>query len=112
LEQLETANLFITALDDERCWYRYHHLFAELLHQQLNRTQSTLVPIFHRRASVWYEENELLLEAVRHALAAEDIERMVHLVERNVLTMVGRGELSIIMGWLDALPGEVVRSPP
>ncbi len=112
LEQLEAANLFVTALDDEQCWYRYHHLFAELLRQQLSRTQPTLAPTLHQRASAWYEENGLLLEAVRHALAAEDIERMVHLVEGNALTMIGRGELSIILRWLDALPDKVIRSRP
>lgn len=112
LEQLEAANLFITALDDERCWYRYHHLFAELLRQQLSRTQPTLVSTLHRRASGWYEKNGLPLEAVRHALAAEDTERMVRSVEGNALAMVGRGELSTILGWLDALPDEMVRSRP
>ncbi|MCP4544202.1 MAG: tetratricopeptide repeat protein [Chloroflexi bacterium] len=112
LDQLEAANLFVTALDDDRCWYRYHHLFAELLRQQLSRTQPKLVPILHRRASEWYEENGLLLKAMRHALAAEDIERMVHLVEENALVMMGHGDQSIILGWLDTLPGDVVRSRP
>jgi LuxR family maltose regulon positive regulatory protein len=67
LEQLEQANLFIVRLDDERHWYRYHHLFADLLRSQLSRLQPDLLPMLHRRAGEWFEQAGLLPEAVHHA---------------------------------------------
>ena len=81
LEELERRNLFVVALDDRREWYRYHHLFAEVL-QKLNRTSDS-VPEFHRRASVWYERHGSPSDAVRHALEAADVERAADLLEQN-----------------------------
>src|SRR6266849_1844738 len=68
LEALDRANLFVAALDDERQWYRYHHLFADLLRSRLHQTVPVLVPELHRRASTWYEQHDLIVEAVHHAL--------------------------------------------
>ena len=81
LEMLERANLFIVPLDEERRWYRYHHLFADLLRQRLRQTQPESVPTLHTRASEWYEQNGLIDEAIEHALRAEDFERAAHLIE-------------------------------
>ena len=74
------ARAFITALDDERVWYRYHHLFAEMLKSRLEQTQPTIVAALHQRASTWYEQQDLLAEAVQHALAAPDLERTARLM--------------------------------
>jgi LuxR family maltose regulon positive regulatory protein len=112
LERLDTANLFIVPLDNERRWYRYHHLFADLLRKQLGRTQPELVPALHRLASQWYEENGLISEAVDHLLAAEDIEGAARVVEGNALAMMDHGKLVTLAGWLDDLPELAVRSRP
>jgi LuxR family transcriptional regulator, maltose regulon positive regulatory protein len=80
LERLEHANLFVVSLDDERRWYRYHHLFAEMLKSRLEQTQPTVVAALHQRASTWYEQQDLLAEAVQHALAAPDLERAARLM--------------------------------
>jgi LuxR family maltose regulon positive regulatory protein len=112
LEYLEDANLFVVPLDDERRWYRYHHLFADLLRSQLRRSQPDLIPTLHRRASAWYEQDGLIGAAVQHALAAGDVERAARLIEGNALAMMDHGELTTVVGWLDALPEAVVRSRP
>ena len=82
LEGLEKSNLFVVALDDTREWYRYHHLFADVLQLHAIRADSDRVRTLHRRASAWYEQNGSLADAVRHALAAEDLERAADLLER------------------------------
>ena len=112
LTRLERANLFLVPLDDERRWYRYHHLFADLLRSRLERSQPGQVAVLHRRASAWYEERGLLVEAVTHALAAHDVERVARLAEENVLGMMEHGNLGVLVEWLNALPGELVRSRP
>ncbi len=112
LEWLEDAALFIVPLDDRRQWYRYHRLFTDLLRNWLGRTRPDAAPVLHRRASRWYEANGLNDEAVRHALAAGDVERAAHLVEENCLALIDRGELATALGWLDALPNEIVRERP
>jgi LuxR family transcriptional regulator, maltose regulon positive regulatory protein len=110
LEQLEQANLFLTPLDEERLWYRYHQLFAEALRHRLQRRQPDMVPELHRRASAWYEQHGLLRDAVHHALAAADFEQAARLIEHAIETMAKRGELATLRAWLEALPGELVRS--
>jgi LuxR family maltose regulon positive regulatory protein len=112
LEELQRANLFVVSLDDERRWFRYHHLFASLLRRRLEQTQPAVVPELHRRASMWYERNGLLVEAVKHALQAGDLERVERLVAHRVLTMIYHGELATLAGWLEALPSRFVRSRP
>ena len=112
LKQLDAANLFIVPLDDERRWYRYHRLFADLLRKRLRRTQPDLLPTLHRQASEWYEQNGLIAEAVSHALAAGDVDRVARLVEGRALDMIFLGELTTLVGLLDALPDEVVSSRP
>ena len=121
LEYLERANLFIVPLDSERRWYRYHHLFADLLRQRLQRS-STLstgkekgsVDELHRRASEWYEHNGSAADAIRHALAAKDFERAAVLVELAVPEMRrNRQEATVTeLGWLKALPDELVHFRP
>ncbi|MFL7794468.1 MAG: LuxR C-terminal-related transcriptional regulator [Anaerolineae bacterium] len=112
LEHLERSNLFVIPLDDERRWYRYHHLFADLLRQSLQREQSDLVPTLHRRASEWYQAKELYPDAVSHSLAAGDEERAAELIGREGWDMLVRGEMRELLGWLDSLPQELVNSRP
>jgi len=112
LEALERANLFLIPLDDERRWYRYHHLFAEALRSHLQRTQPLLVPELHRRASAWYEQHDMVAEAVQHALAAPDVEGAARLIEQHALTVAGRGQTQTVLGWLNALPDALVRVRP
>jgi LuxR family maltose regulon positive regulatory protein len=113
LAHLEQANLFLVPLDDERRWYRYHHLFADLLHIRLEQ-QSTPQEIasLHRRAARWYEHNDLIAEAVGHALSAGDVDQVAHLAELNALATLYQGQVATVVGWLDALPGDVVCSRP
>ena len=112
LEDLERANLFLVPLDDERRWYRYHHLISGFLRERLRRSHSERMPDLHRRACGWYERNELLGEAVEHALAAGDAEWAANLVERIARTTLRRGELNTLRRWLEALPEDLVCGRP
>jgi LuxR family maltose regulon positive regulatory protein len=112
LAHVERANLFLAPLDQDRRWYRYHHLFADLLRSRLEQTQRDLVPVLYGRASEWYEETGLVTEAVRYAMAAGDIDRVERLVAVNALTTMYQGDLTTVASWLDALPEEVVHSRP
>jgi LuxR family maltose regulon positive regulatory protein len=112
LEYLEGNNLFVVPLDDERRWYRYHHLFADLLRQRLRRERRDLVPELHRRASEWYERNGLIPEAVSHALTSGNVARAADLIEWTAWTTLIRGEIRTLRGWLDRLPDELARSRP
>jgi LuxR family maltose regulon positive regulatory protein len=112
LEALDKANLFVVALDDERSWYRYHHLFAYVLRRHLQQREPTLVPALHRRASAWYEQHELPAEAVQHALAVPDFERAARLIEPIALSVAYQGQIDTMLGWLKALPEALVRARP
>jgi LuxR family maltose regulon positive regulatory protein len=119
LEYLEQANLFLVPLDDERRWYRYHHLFAELLRQQLRQSfdsssgnEGIDAAELHVRASVWYEENGFELEAFHHAAAADDIERARWLIEGTGVPLYFRGAAHPIRNWLASLPAEVLDARP
>ena len=112
LEYLDQANLFIVSLDNKRAWYRYHHLFAELLQNRLQRTQPDLIPLLHRRASDWYESNSWMAEAVNHALSAGDYDHATGLIAQNTRSMLKRGEATTLWGWLNKLPQETVRVNP
>lgn len=112
LEQLDQANLFITPLDDAGVWYRYHHLFAEVLQARLERTWPDRVPDLHRRARSWHESQGMLAEAVRHALAGGDYEQAARLVEAVAGEMLRRGSSVSLIRWLDAMPEELIRARP
>ena len=112
LERLERENLLVVPLDDERVWYRYHHLFAEFLRGRLERERPERLAPLHLKASGWYEENGLVAEAVRHALSAGDHERAARLIERGTAQTWYRGEVVTLLGWLRALPVEAMRSRP
>ncbi len=112
LEGLEHANLFIVPLDDERTWYRYHRLFADLLQKRLGETHPELVPSLHSRASAWHEQNGLTAEAIDHALAAKDFDRAAQLMERIAEATLMRSESLTLLKWINALPDAHVRARP
>jgi LuxR family transcriptional regulator, maltose regulon positive regulatory protein len=119
LEYLERANLFIIPLDNERRWYRYHHLFADLLRQRLQQSISSSkadaeshVNELHIRASQWYEDNDLEIEAFHHAAAAHDVERAERLIEGKGIPLHFRGAVTAILDWLASLPTTVLDARP
>ena len=112
LEALDRANLFLVPLDDTRQWYRYHHLFADMLRAHLEDERPGEVPGLHRRASQWYGKNEQPSPAVRHALAAGDTERAADMVELAIPALQRTRQEATIRGWLDAIPDEIVRRRP
>ena len=112
LETLERGNFFVVPLDDKRHWYRYHHLFAEVLYAHLMAEQPDLVATLHRRASEWYEQNGSAADAIRHALAAEDFERAADLIEGAVPAMRRSRQEATLLGWLKALPDELFHVRP
>jgi LuxR family maltose regulon positive regulatory protein len=112
LEALDRGNLFLVALDDRRRWYRYHHLFGDMLQARLLDEQPDQVPDLHRRASEWYEQNGERSEAIRHALAGEDFERAATLVELAIPAL-RQGRLDdTLRSWFEALPDELVKVRP
>jgi len=119
LQDLERANLFLIPLDNERRWYRYHHLFADLLRLRLHQSIVTssadgelLVHELHRRASVWYEEQDLSIEAFHHAVVVNDVECATRLVEGNAIPLHLRGAVYPVLNWLETLPREVLDASP
>lgn len=112
LETLERGNFFLVPLDDKRHWFRYHHLFADVLSAHLAEEQPDQVAILHRRASAWYEQNDLPTDAIHHALAAKDFERAADLVERAVPAMRRNRQDATLLGWLKALPRDLFKRRP
>src|SRR6266516_5464872 len=112
LEALERGNFFVVPLDDKRHWYRYHHLFADVLSAHLLAEQPDQLSTLHRRASEWYEQHGSAADAIRHALAAEDFERAADLVEWAVPAMRRSRQEATVLGWLRALPDELLQVRP
>lgn len=113
LERLDRMNVFILPMDDERRWYRYHHIFSDVLSARLKLVSPALLPKLHQRASAWYEKHGRIHDAIKHALDAGDFSRAASLVENtDPADMVLRGRAVIILNWLDALPEDVVRVRP
>ena len=119
LESIEQANLFIIPLDNERRWYRYHHLFAELLRQRLQQRivsstgdEQVGIAELHSRASHWYEENGLDFAAFHHAAAANDIERAAYLLAGKGMPLHFRGAVAPVLTWLASLPTAVLDARP
>lgn len=113
LEYIEHANLFLVPLDNERRWYRYHHLFADLLRQRLHQSSTSEdMDELHHRASVWYEDNGLELEAFQHAAATHNIERVEHLIEGDGMPLQFRSVWAPVLNWLESLPKTVLDARP
>jgi LuxR family transcriptional regulator, maltose regulon positive regulatory protein len=103
LEALEEMNLFVIPLDDERHWYRYHHLFADVLRKRLEHQYPQMLPELHRRASQWYEQNGFLAESINQAIATGDQDRAAHLIEENGCFLLMSGEVATLLNWADAI---------
>ena len=112
LEKLERANLFVVPLDEERYWYRYHHLFADLLRQRLRRIQADRIPMLHQRASKWYAKNGFAEEAIEHSLRASDFEQAAYLIEEHIDDSWMQGEHTQLRRWLFKLPDEFKTTRP
>jgi LuxR family transcriptional regulator, maltose regulon positive regulatory protein len=110
LRQLDRENVFIVPLDSRREWYRYHHLFSDLLRHELARNEPRLVPELHRRASAWYREQGAVHEAIEHALAAGDNADAIELVTSHWYEFLQRGRHETVATWIDRLPPETVIS--
>ena len=110
LEALDRANLFVVPLDEVRSWWRYHHLFADLLRVRLAQERPERVPELHRAAAAWHEEHGSADDAVRHALAAGEVDLAARLVERDVETLLRRSEGATLRRWLGGLPAESVQA--
>ncbi|MBZ0277651.1 MAG: LuxR C-terminal-related transcriptional regulator [Anaerolineae bacterium] len=112
LETLERGNFFIIPLDDQRHWYRYHHLFADVLRMHLMTEQPDQIPVLHRRASRWYEQQGLVSDAIRHALAAEDFAHAADMIELAMPQMRRSRREIIALDWLRSLPDELFHNRP
>jgi LuxR family transcriptional regulator, maltose regulon positive regulatory protein len=112
LADLERGNLFVVPLDTERSWYRYHHLFADVLHARLLAEHPEQVPDLHQRASAWFAARGLVADAVRHALAAEDFDRAAYLIEEALPQIRPTRQDGLLLTWVRSLPEPVVRRSP
>ena len=112
LESLVQNNLFIIPLDEERRWYRYHHLFADLLRQRQNQTQAENIPALHIRASKWFSKEGANQEAIKHSLAAKDFERGIELIEAIGVDILQQGNLASVSGWINIIPEETIIKHP
>jgi LuxR family maltose regulon positive regulatory protein len=114
LEELERANLFLVPLDDERRWYRYHHLFAEVLRARLHSgATASEVAMLHQRASVWHEQAGLIGEAVRYAFLMDDVERATALIERHAMAMLlASSDVFLVRAWVEQVPRALISGRP
>ena len=112
LEELDRANVFVVALDGQRSWYRYHHLFGDVLRARLMAEHPEQVPALHRAATGWYAAHALLADAVRHALAAGDHDRAAYLMESALPELRRARQDSLMLDWIRSLPEPVARRRP
>lgn len=112
LEALERANLFLVPLDDQHQWFRYHQLFADILRARLQKTQPGLIPDLHRRAAAWFESSNLMEEAIKHAVAAQDFPLAARIIEKVAPRIIVSGQIRTVLGWLESLPDELMNSSP
>ena len=112
LEELERANLFLVSLDDEREWYRYHHLFKDALYSRLKSTQPSRAMGLHQNAAGWFEAHGMFIDAIEHALASADWERAVRLIEQESLPVTNQNKAQTVLGWVGKLPDPSFLSHP
>ena len=111
LETLDQMNLFVMPLDEERQWYRYHHLFADVLHKHFQQLDPSRASRLDARAAAWYEANGYIPEAIHHSIAAGETEDAIRLIEQNGCTLLIRGEVLTLKAWLDAIEGSAPDRP-
>jgi LuxR family maltose regulon positive regulatory protein len=112
LDWLAQANLFVIPLDDERRWYRYHHLFADFLREHLQRTMLERTEELYRRAAQWCQDNALIEEAIHYVLQAKDYGTASNLIERVALAAWNQSEIRKLLDWLTAFPDDLIRTSP
>ena len=112
LAELEQANQFLIALDDHRQWYRYHHLFGQLLSLELAEQDPELVPALHRRAAAWYQDADDVEAAIHHAAAGGEFAQAGALIARSWLPYARRGRIATVQRWLDGLPDAFIMTNP
>jgi LuxR family maltose regulon positive regulatory protein len=112
LARLDRANLFIIPLDEERHWYRYHHLFTELLRQRLHHSTPEVIPGLHIRASKWYSQHGLVHEAIKHSLRAKDYNRANDLIKELAIDIIQQGDHTSVVEWINEMPDEFVKERP
>ena len=112
LENLEHSNLFIIPLDENRNWYRYHHLFADLLRQRLKQVKPDTLPELHRRASLWYRQQGFRVEAIDHALHSADYEQAIELIDTDIEGNYEDVALPTLQRWLSAIPDKLITTHP
>jgi LuxR family transcriptional regulator, maltose regulon positive regulatory protein len=110
--ELERANLFVVPLDDERVWFRYHHLFRTLLRGRLQRSEPALIPELHRSASAWYGAHGATIEAIDHTIAAGDVDRAATEIERHWAQLYSAGQLCAMVAWIDRLAPDSIAAHP
>jgi LuxR family transcriptional regulator, maltose regulon positive regulatory protein len=112
IDALERENLFVVPLDEKRQWFRYHHLFAQVLRGQLARTEPDLLPALHARASAWHQASGSTDEAVTHALAAGDVDGATELIARHYYSYVDSGRVATVRRWLGLLGDDRIAGSP
>ncbi len=112
LEQLERANLFLITLDEQKHWYRYYHLFSDMLQLRLRQQYPDFVPQLYRRASAWLEQHNMLIDAVKYALASGDSEYIMMIVEHNMWSFILQEDFPQLRSWLEQLPQDTYAAHP
>ena len=112
LEELEELNLFLIPLDDDRVWFRYHHLFADVMASRLQRISRDQIPELHLRAAKWYLQNNLFTEAIEHAFSGDHYQLAARILESQALSLLKEGSLATLLGWLNKMPSEIVNERP
>ena len=112
LESIQQANLFLVPLDNERRWYRYHHLFGDLLRKRLGQSTGISINQLHIRASMWFEKHGFGIEAFQHAAAAHDLDRAIRLIEADGTPLYLRGAVDPVLNWLESLPQNTLDARP
>jgi LuxR family maltose regulon positive regulatory protein len=112
IDEMARTNLFVFGLDNQRIWYRYHHLFTSLLKTRLHNTQPELIKVLHRRACLWFSQNDLIPEAIHHAIAGADYEFAADLLEQHDRTLFSHGQINSALAWANQLPESVMAKRP
>jgi LuxR family transcriptional regulator, maltose regulon positive regulatory protein len=112
IDTLERENLFVVPLDDTRQWFRYHHLFAEMLRSELSRAEAEIVPSLHERAAAWHRRSGCTDEAISHAYAAGDVAGVIDLMARHWYVYVNSGQVATVRRWLSLLGDGIVSAEP
>ncbi len=112
LDHLDQANLFLVPLDDRGQWYRYHQLFAEVLHYRLHQNQPEILVTLHQRASLWYAQQEYLADAIQHALLATNFAYAAELIEQVWPALWSQGAIATLFNWMQALPADILPMRP